>query len=210
MDGRISFLFLFLFFYCCWCCCCWWWCCCCCCCCCFSVLVFVVVLSTAHTTTMRTYCVPVSTIRVRLLCERRPEARKKGDVDWEMFVRVLQSKGDMTEGEAAEKVQCAFRAFAARKLMATIRLEKLRASENKAVSMQTQQPQQPPPLLSSPTIHPSITHRATAIDSSSVTPLAVHRCHNCQQGSQVFLLAVNKCVFEATILGLVGFASSCA
>jgi hypothetical protein len=139
-------------------------------------------------------------MRVRLLCERRPEARKKGDVDWEMFVRVLQSKGDMTEGEAAEKVQCAFRAFAARKLMATIRLEKLRASENKAVSMQTQQPQQPqqpPPLLSSPTTHPSITHRATAIDSSSVTPLAVHRCRNRQQGR---VLAGCECVFEATIL----------
>ena len=128
-------------------------------------------------------------MRVRLLCERRPEARKKGDVDWEMFVRVLQSKGDMTEGEAAEKVQCAFRAFAARKLMATIRLEKLRASENKAVSMQTQQPQQPPPLLSSPTTHPSITHRATAIDPSSTTPSLSTAAITASK--DVFSLAVN-------------------
>ena len=53
----------------------------------------------------------------------RSLAKKNGDVDWEMFVRVLQSRGAITEGEAAEKLQCAWRVFAAKKMVATLRRE---------------------------------------------------------------------------------------
>ena len=42
-------------------------------------------------------------------------ARKKGDVDWEMFVRVLQSKGELSEGEAVEMMQCMWRSHVARR-----------------------------------------------------------------------------------------------
>ena len=68
----------------------------------------------------------------QLVVLARSQAKKDGDVDWDMFVRVLQSRGDLTEGEAAEKIQCAWRSFAARRYVGTIRLERALAAESKA------------------------------------------------------------------------------
>ena len=61
----------------------------------------------------------------------RSLSRKNGDVDWEMFVRVLQSGSDMTEGEAVEKLQCAWRMFAAKKTVAAMRNERALAPHSK-------------------------------------------------------------------------------
>lgn len=62
----------------------------------------------------------------------RSQAKRDGDVDWDMFVRVLQSRGDLTEGEAAGKIQCAWRMFAAKRYVENIRLERALVAESKA------------------------------------------------------------------------------
>lgn len=46
-------------------------------------------------------------------------------------MRVLQTRGDMTEGEAVEKLQCAWRKFAAKKFVAAVRAERALASQSK-------------------------------------------------------------------------------
>jgi hypothetical protein len=61
----------------------------------------------------------------------RSLARKNGDVDWDMFVRVLQTRGDMTEGEAVEKLQRAWRMFSAKKIVAAMRSARALAPQSK-------------------------------------------------------------------------------
>lgn len=63
-------------------------------------------------------------MRLSILIIARAQARKDGDVDWDLFVRVVRTRADLTEGEAVEKLQSAWRVVMAKKSVAERRLQR--------------------------------------------------------------------------------------